>query len=335
MAAFSLCNLADPMLRGIAIAFRRGRWLMGRVFRTTFGICLLILLFIWVDLGAMVAAIRQVRLDLLALLIAAIFAARLMSALRWYVLLRGLHSAVSYTGVLRLTFVSDFIGYFSPGSLGVDALRLYGMSRTTSNLASSATSMLVERMLAFLALIVLVLIGLAFQLPVLPPEIGRLAWVGLALLVLALVGLMGPPFRRTTLWLLSYRRLTRFQSGAQKVYRSLDQYRARPGLLASSFVIAVLFQLMRCANTAIGAAAFGVHLPFLLYVVIMPVIILITLLPISIAGLGVRELGFVYLFGQVGMPAEVALSLSLLTRLLTILLAVPGAWFYARRGVLA
>jgi len=283
----------------------------------------------------MVAAIRQVRLDLLALLIAAIFAARLMSALRWYVLLRGLHSAVSYTGVLRLTFVSDFIGYFAPGSLGVDALRLYGMSRTTSNLALSATSMVVERMLAFLALIVLVVIGLAFQLPVLPPEIGRLAWVGLALLVLALVGLMAPPFRRTTLWLLSHRRLTRLHSGAQKVHRSLDQYRARPGLLASSFVIAVLFQLMRCANTAIGAAAFGVHLPFLLYVVIMPVIILITLLPISIAGLGVRELGFVYLFGQVGMPAEVALSLSLLTRLLTILLAVPGAWFYARRGVLA
>jgi uncharacterized membrane protein YbhN (UPF0104 family) len=100
-------------------------------------------------------------------------------------------------------------------------------------------------------------------------------------------------------------------------------------------VIAVMFQLMRCASTAIGAAAFDVHLPFLLYIVIMPVIILITLLPISIAGLGVRELGFVYLFGQVGMPAEIALSLSLLTRLLTILLAVPGAWFYARRGVLA
>jgi hypothetical protein len=35
------------------------------------------------------------------------------------------------------------------------------------------------------------------------------------------------------------------------------------------------------------------------------------------------------------MPAEIALSVSLLTRVLTVLLAVPGAWFYARRGVLA
>ena len=317
------------------IASRDGRWLTGRVFRATFGIGLLVLLFIWVDLDAMVATVHQVRLDLLALLVASIFAGRLISALRWYLLLRGLHRAVSYTGVLRLTFVSDFIGYFSPGSLGIDALRLYGMSRTTSDLALSATSMLIERMLAFLALIILVLIGLALQLPVLPPELGRLAWLGLALLVLALAGLMAPRSRRTTLRLLSHPRLMRVHSGAQKVYRSLDRYRARPALLAGSFVIAVIFQLVRCANAAIGAAAFGVHLPFLLFIVIMPVIILITLLPISIAGLGVRELGFVYLFGQVGMPAEIALSLSLLIRILTILLAVPGAWFYVRRGVLA
>ena len=81
--------------------------------------------------------------------------------------------------------------------------------------------------------------------------------------------------------------------------------------------------------------AFGVHLPILVFIVIVPVIILITLLPISIAGLGVRELGFVYLFGQVGMPAEVALSLSLLLRLFAILLAAPGAWLYVRRGVVA
>ena len=72
--------------------------------------------------------------------------------------------------------------------------------------------------------------------------------------------------------------------------------------------------------------------------VIQPIwlfVILITLLPISIAGLGVRELGFVYLFGQAGMPAEVALPLSLMLRLLYMLLATPGAWFYIRRGVVA
>lgn len=319
----------------MSIPFRYGSWLTGRGFRIAASAGLLAFLLTQIDLGTMASAIGQIRLDLLALLAAGILGARMISALRWYLLLRGLHRAVSYAGVLRLSFVSEFVGYLAPGSLGIDALRLYGMSRTTSDLALSATSMLVERMLALLALILLVLTGLTLQLPDLPPEIGRLAWLGLAALVFTLVGLMTPPFRRATLWLLSYPRLGRVHAAAQKVYRSLDQYRARPALLAGSFVVAVIFQLVRCANIAIGAMAFGVHLPFVLFMVFVPVIILVTLLPISIAGLGVRELGFVYLFGQVGMPAEVALSLSLLTRLLSIMLALPGAWFYARRGIIA
>jgi len=310
-------------------------WVSGRAFRIVFGVGLLGLLFTWVDLGTMAAEISALRLDLLMALVVAILAARMIGALRWYLLLRGLHRGVSYAGILRLTFVSDFIGYFTPGSLGIEALRLYGMARTTSDLALTATSMLIERMLSFLALIVLVLAALTFLLPGLPPEIGYLAWLGLAILGIALFGLMAPTSRQLTLWLLSHPRLLRVYDAAQKVHRSLDQYRARPDVLFATFAISLVAQLARCAIVAIGAAAFGVHLSFVLFLVIVPVIALITMLPISIAGLGVRELGFVYLFGQVGMPAEVALSLSLLIRLVMIVLAMPGAWFYVRRGVLA
>jgi uncharacterized protein (TIRG00374 family) len=311
------------------------RWLTSRGFRVAFGVGLLALLFSQIDLRAMAATIGGTRVDLLVLVMATILATRLVGAFRWYVLLRTLNQGVSYRGVVRLTFVSDFMGYLTPGSLGVEAIRLYGMSQTTSDPALTATSMLVERLLAFLALIILVLVGLAFELPGTAPEIRPFALLALALLVAALVGLMAAPFRLATLRLLSHPRLVRTNAAARKVYRSLDRYSARPALLAGTFLIAVIFQLLRCATVAVGAMAFGVHLPIWVFIVLVPVIILITLLPISIAGLGVRELGFVYLFGQVGMPAEVALSLSLLLRLFAILLAAPGAWLYVRRGVVA
>jgi uncharacterized membrane protein YbhN (UPF0104 family) len=60
---------------------------------------------------------------------------------------------------------------------------------------------------------------------------------------------------------------------------------------------------------------------------------LISLLPITIAGLGVREAGFVYFLGLGGMPPEVALPLALIQRLFTIVATLPGAWWYARRGL--
>jgi len=315
------------------------RWLRrcvtSRGFRIALGVGLMALLFSQVDLRSMVTVIAGIRLDFLTLLIAVMVALRLIGALRWYVLLRNLQGRISYLQIIRLTFVSDFMGYFAPGSVGVDAIRLYGMSRMTSDMAFSATSMLVERIVAFLALILLGLVGLSFELPGTPQEIAPLAWLALALLAVALVALMAPPVRSATLLVLSSLGLSRVHGAARKIYSRLDQYRSQPWRLAVAFLISLIFQLLRCTAVWVGAMAFGVFLPFTVFIVIMPVIILVTLLPISIAGLGVRELGFVVLFGQVGMPAEVALSLSLLMRLLTILLATPGAWLYARRGIVA
>jgi hypothetical protein len=71
-------------------------------------------------------------------------------------------------------------------------------------------------------------------------------------------------------------------------------------------------------------SASSIYLPFPMSVVIMRLIILITLLSISIAGLGVREAGFVDVFGQTGGHRP---HVFLLGRLLNMLMALPGAWF--------
>jgi hypothetical protein len=100
-------------------------------------------------------------------------------------------------------------------------------------------------------------------------------------------------------------------------------------------LVAVGFHLLRCAATAVGALAFGIDLPLMVYVAITPLITMLARIPISIAGLGVQEAGFVYLYGVFGMPAAIALLLSLVIRAGTILSSAPGAWFYIVRGVRA
>jgi uncharacterized membrane protein YbhN (UPF0104 family) len=58
-------------------------------------------------------------------------------------------------------------------------------------------------------------------------------------------------------------------------------------------------------------------------------------MPISIAGLGVREVAFVYLFSLAGMPTEVSLPLALLTRMAQLVPLPLGAWLYVRGGLSA
>jgi uncharacterized membrane protein YbhN (UPF0104 family) len=296
---------------------------------------LLALLVSWVDLDQALGVVAGARLDYLALLPVALLADRLIAAFRQYILLRGRHPAVTFRGIVRLVFVSGFAGYFMPGTVGVEAVRVYGLSRTTADLALSVTAVLVERLTALFALCLLVLFGVAMRPPGLPDDYGWLAWFALAALIVVWCGLLSPLLRRLSLLALSIDWLAPVRRGVQKVYLVLDDYKRSPWLLLWSLVVAVIFQLNRCLVVAIGAAALEFPLPFLYFVIIVPITALASMMPISIAALGVREAAFVYLFGLVGMPPEVSFPLALLTRLAGLLMLVPGAWYYVRRGISA
>jgi uncharacterized membrane protein YbhN (UPF0104 family) len=72
------------------------------------------------------------------------------------------------------------------------------------------------------------------------------------------------------------------------------------------------------------ADSLGVDLPFGSWVVIVPPVTLIQLVPVSLAGWGVRELGFVVVLAGFGIPTEAALAASLLVGLCTLAVGLPG-----------
>ena len=82
------------------------------------------------------------------------------------------------------------------------------------------------------------------------------------------------------------------------------------------------------AAYALLGAALGFEINFLTYVLVVPLVFLVALLPISFAGWGVREAGAIWLFGLVGMPKEHALVLSVAYGSMLILSGLPGLiWF--------
>ena len=304
-----------------------------RVLRIVIAISLLVLLATQINLSYTLDVLADLRWELVAAVVALLFLARVIAAYRWYALLKQVGSAIQFGNIVRLVFVSGFVGYFMPGTLGIEALRIYGFARTTANAALAVTSVAVDRVLGTFALILLALAGLPFLPDVLPAGVAYVGWVGLLLLAAAVVASLEPRPRRLALHLLSPFQLA--QGGLRKVFGILDAYRARPWALLWSALVAVGFHLLRCAAVGIGAAAFGVHLPAVVYVTITPLITMLARIPISIAGLGVQEAGFVYFYGVFGMPAGVALLLSLLIRACTILSVTPGAWLYIVRGIRA
>ncbi|MFA9477351.1 lysylphosphatidylglycerol synthase transmembrane domain-containing protein [Phycisphaerales bacterium AB-hyl4] len=292
--------------------------------RLAISVGLLAILLSQVDLTGIFAVASGARFDLLAVLLAMFIAERCLGACRWHLLMRTQRVPVSFATTLRATLLGGFVGTFLPGGVGVEAVRVAAMTRA-ANLASATSSVLVDRILGSLALVGIVLVALALTPQPVPAAVPIAAWASLACLLALSLILLHPRLRRGLQWLLPGRRRGQLRRELRRFAASVRQMRRQPMTLAYVGGLSVLFQLLRVGIAPVAALALGLHIPLGLLLIYVPIIMFIMMMPISIAGLGVREAAFVYFFGLQYVTPEQALALSLLIGLFTLIVQLPGA----------
>lgn len=267
----------------------------------------------------------------IAAAIALVLVDRTLMARRWLDLLVALTpgSRPRLGQVLRVFFVSSFISNFVP-SVASDLYRAYALSRHDVHLAESTASVLMDRALGVLSV---VLVGAA-ALPFAPETAARGAIVaGLAVMsalcaVAALVIFSGRAADglRATVALVPlplFHRVTEALTGAVR------RYAGHQGALVRVLAMSVLVQVFRVLQAWCLGQALGIETPLLTYFVFIPIIVLIIQLPITINGLGTTQLAFDYLFVPAGAPAPHVFALSVLFLALGIVGTLPGGVLYA------
>ena len=99
--------------------------------------------------------------------------------------------------------------------------------------------------------------------------------------------------------------------------------------------ISVVLQIVQIASVYFIAVALGLEVSFTAVMVALPAVLLISSLPISLAGWGVREQSMVLALGAMGVAPTDALAISVLLGLSWIVIGLPGAlvWLgYKRQG---
>jgi hypothetical protein len=121
------------------------------------------------------------------------------------------------------------------------------------------------------------------------------------------------------------RRWKRAKEKWSALVNTLGLYASHLDLVVRAIVLSLLCQLLSiilvayCLSLAIQAS-----IPFIYFVLFIPIINLMTMLPISLNGLGVREGAYVLFFTLVGQPASLAVSISLLTYVLVLGISLVG-----------
>jgi uncharacterized membrane protein YbhN (UPF0104 family) len=126
-------------------------------------------------------------------------------------------------------------------------------------------------------------------------------------------------------------RLPRVERAAASVAASIEAYRVS-GRLAELLLLSIAAQIVVVVAVYLIGRALRIDVPLSYFFVIVPLVGLVESIPVSIYGIGLRDVSYVYLLGLVGAPRTQALSLSVLYVLLTLLYALFGAVVFALRG---
>jgi uncharacterized protein (TIRG00374 family) len=245
---------------------------------------------------------------------------------RWTVVLSAFVAPPGHFRMLRIVYLGLFAQLFLPTSIGGAFVRAGMLFRAGVSLGVAANSVILDRVVAFGGLIMLAVIFMpAVSVPwSVDPEVRRLglliAGIATAGLVVAIVALKLQPL---PYWigLLSRTPVRHLLTPLRDAARNL----ASPYRIAAALAFSLVAQMVTICAVFVLAMGMGLPVRLLDCLLIMPPVMLISSLPISVAGWGVREGAMVVAFGLLDVPKEAALALSVQFALLGYLAATPGA----------
>lgn len=250
---------------------------------------------------------------------------------RWWAVARALGKPLPLMEMTRLFYIGVFFSQALPSSVGGDPIRMYMAYKDGMPLSKAINGVMLERVVTVLALVLIVAVVQPFFLPRLQPDARSMT-------VLAIAALAAGGIAGTILLMVLDRvpaRLNRF-----KIVRGLGHLAAdtravflSPGHAAHSLAWGVLSQVNVSFCVFLLAAGLDIPVTFFDCAVLMPPVILVTTLPISIAGWGVREGAMAWAFGLIGIPHDASVVLSVMVGVLGIVVAIPAGiiWLVSRR----
>lgn len=271
------------------------------------------------DLAHVVQALRQSNINLLLLALLMQFGSTAISAYRWQLIMQNINFHRSFSFYWRSYFKAMFFNQGLPANIGGDVLRVIDLVDCGFKKLDSICGVSLDRIVGLMALMLLNLIFCAFAPNLLP------AYLYYLLLFLMLGGLV-------CFFILFYiGRCAGLEAyPVPLVIKNLTKifYLAFAQRQIYLLISSMLIPLLAILGFFMAGSALGLNYGLVIYLIIVPPAILLTAIPISLAGWGVREGGLITLFALVGADKSTVLAMSILYGIMLIIVSLPGLFVY-------
>lgn len=237
------------------------------------------------------------------------FISRFSTWVRWHTLLAASEEKIEAKTSLKLTFAGLFASNVLPSTIGGDVVRLAGAVRVGLSVALSTASLVVDRLVGMSGMALALPFALKF-LPLLQAKSSEGAFA-----FASATGFFGKIWN----WL---------KKTISSTLESLQYWLKQPLSLAKSLGFTLIHQACIYLIIKLFINAMGEDMSVLTIAGLWSLTYFITLLPVSINGLGLQEVTVTNLFSALGgISIQTSLALAIFLRILWMVASLPGAFF--------
>jgi len=253
--------------------------------------------------------------------------------IRWGWLLKVQNIPLSFSDLFTLTYIGFFFSNFLPGVVGGDLVKFYYLGKKTGKMSSSFTSIFMDRVMGFTALLTIAFISLLLNLERTAARQFFPHIVGAITLLLLLFFLLLNHKSYNFFSFLNNIKWLGLGEKTKNLFQSFKIYGKSPYTLFNTYLISLLVQLQMVIITYFISLAFHLPISALYFFLFSPLVFVIMSIPISISGLGTREWAFVFFFSSLPRVSEIdALALSLALYFITLFTSLWGGVIYIWKG---
>jgi len=302
--------------------------LLSTITRIVVGVGLILFLLWRLDFDKILSNIQSLEASYLFYALITYIFFVIVSAWRWQVLLDFKKFIIPFGRTSVLYFIALFFNNLLPTTVGGDVMRVvYTMKKRK---ADALAIVLVDRILGFVGLFVFALFAVLYLL-IVKQQTEFLPFIVIGLVAIVFItyvffseraySTLAPIVQKITVLRVG-ERLNRLHEAATEfggAWRPISLCILHSIIIQALLALAPFFVLLAMGNFEVGI------LPFFIYV---PIINVVSMIPISLNALGVREYFYVLLFARAGVAGETSLAVSLVSFFLLFLLSLTGGIFF-------
>lgn len=303
-----------------------------RALRLVVATVLLVYVLTMIDFDTLLYILKGIDLRYLIAVLVSSVVAVLLSTYRWSILLRPLGLEVPMKTLVKFFMVGNFFNMIMPSIIGGDVMRVYELGGHSNRRIDSFSSVLVDRLSGLWACFAIAAFSLCLRWGLFSDQmISLLVLCCSAVFFITTLSLFSQRLEDAVSSLVSFLNLRSLEGKIMKPIYSMRAYRSHKKVILKAFNVSLIIRALGIINVYVLSLSVGWSVSVEYFFVFVPVINILTTIPVSLNGIGVREGAFIYLFSSIGTSATDAFTLSFLSFSWMVLSSLFGAPYYIFR----